>query len=85
MGGFGFDASKVFILIFPCDLSPSVVQMLPYFLFLRYLALPNSVSLRCIFDQSLGAEKDGLDIIQHDWALSRFEQRAESVLRKLVK
>ncbi|KAG2276159.1 hypothetical protein Bca4012_043632 [Brassica carinata] len=35
--------------------------------------------------KSLGAEKDGLDIIQHDWALPRFEQRAESVLRKLVK
>lgn len=35
--------------------------------------------------QSLGAEKDGLDIIQHDWALPKFEQRAEAVLRKLVK
>ncbi|XP_010422233.1 PREDICTED: ER membrane protein complex subunit 3 [Camelina sativa] len=35
--------------------------------------------------KSLGAEKDGLDIIQHEWALPRFEQRAESVLRKLVK
>ncbi|MQL84254.1 hypothetical protein Taro_016760 [Colocasia esculenta] len=35
--------------------------------------------------KSLGAEKDGIDIIQHDWALPKFEQRAEAVLRKLVK
>ncbi|KAK4372769.1 hypothetical protein RND71_008153 [Anisodus tanguticus] len=35
--------------------------------------------------KTLGAEKDGLDIIQHDWALPKFEQRAEAVLRKLVK
>ncbi|CAH2078261.1 unnamed protein product [Thlaspi arvense] len=35
--------------------------------------------------KSLSAEKDGLDIIQHEWALPRFEHRAESVLRKLVK
>ncbi|ESQ55113.1 hypothetical protein EUTSA_v10026090mg [Eutrema salsugineum] len=34
--------------------------------------------------KSLSAEKDGLDIIQHEWALPRFELRAESVLRKLV-
>ncbi|KAL1201705.1 hypothetical protein V5N11_006246 [Cardamine amara subsp. amara] len=34
--------------------------------------------------KSLSAEKDGLDIIQHEWALPRFEHRAESVLRKLV-
>lgn len=36
------------------------------------------------FVQSLGAEKDNLDIVQHDWALPKFEQRAEAVLRKLV-
>ncbi|KAL3338066.1 hypothetical protein AABB24_030316 [Solanum stoloniferum] len=35
--------------------------------------------------KTLGAEKDGLDIVQHDWVLPKFEQRAESVLRKLVK
>lgn len=35
--------------------------------------------------KSLGAEKDGLDIVQHDWVLPKFEQRAEAVLRKLVK
>lgn len=35
--------------------------------------------------KSLGAEKDSLDITQHDWALPKFEHRAESVLRKLVK
>ncbi|GAB4830764.1 hypothetical protein Ancab_004797 [Ancistrocladus abbreviatus] len=35
--------------------------------------------------RSLSAEKDNLDIVQHDWALNRFEQRAEAVLRKLVK
>ncbi|KFK28806.1 hypothetical protein AALP_AA7G051000 [Arabis alpina] len=34
--------------------------------------------------KSLGAEKDGLDILQHEWVLPRFEHRAESVLRKLV-
>ncbi|KAJ0808722.1 putative integral membrane protein EMC3/TMCO1 [Helianthus annuus] len=32
--------------------------------------------------KSLGAEKDGLDIVQHDWVLPKFEQRAEAVLRK---
>ncbi|KAM7501041.1 hypothetical protein LguiA_025455 [Lonicera macranthoides] len=32
---------------------------------------------------SLGAEKDGLDIVQHDWALPKFEQRAEAALRRL--
>ncbi|KAH9622640.1 hypothetical protein KSS87_003251 [Heliosperma pusillum] len=39
------------------------------------------------FDASknLGAEKDNLDIVQHEWALPKFEQRAEAVLRKLVK
>ncbi|KAF4399537.1 hypothetical protein G4B88_022620 [Cannabis sativa] len=38
------------------------------------------------FDPSknLGAEKDNLDIMQHDWAMPKFEQRAEAVLRKLV-
>lgn len=35
--------------------------------------------------KTLGAEKDGLDIVQHDWVLPKFELRAESVLRKLVK
>jgi len=53
--------------------------------FVRSVAIPDLVSLPCKIDQSLGAEKDGLDIIQHEWALPRFEQRAESVLRKLVK
>ncbi|KAH7839836.1 hypothetical protein Vadar_009356 [Vaccinium darrowii] len=33
---------------------------------------------------SLGAEKDNLDIVQHDWALPKFEQRAEEVLRKSI-
>lgn len=36
------------------------------------------------FSQSLGAEKDSLDIVQHEWALPKLEQRAEAVLRKLV-
>ncbi|THG03640.1 hypothetical protein TEA_014490 [Camellia sinensis var. sinensis] len=36
------------------------------------------------FTISLGAEKDGLDIIQHEWALPKFEQRAEATLRKLI-
>ncbi|KAL2475725.1 Protein of unknown function DUF106 [Abeliophyllum distichum] len=34
--------------------------------------------------KSLGAEKDSLDIFQHEWALPKFEQRAEAVLKKLV-
>ncbi|KAF6145004.1 hypothetical protein GIB67_013355, partial [Kingdonia uniflora] len=34
--------------------------------------------------QSLSAEKDNLDIIQHEWALPKIEQRAEAVLRKLI-
>ncbi|KAL5583286.1 hypothetical protein UlMin_015728, partial [Ulmus minor] len=34
--------------------------------------------------KNLSAEKDSLDIIQHDWALPKFEQRAEAVLRRLV-
>ncbi|KAL6520496.1 hypothetical protein OROHE_017084 [Orobanche hederae] len=33
---------------------------------------------------SLGAEKDNLDIVQHEWALPKFEHRAEAVLRKLT-
>ncbi|TKY47052.1 ER membrane protein complex subunit 3 [Spatholobus suberectus] len=38
------------------------------------------------FDPSKGlsAEKDNLDITQHDWALPNFEQRAEAVLRKVI-
>jgi hypothetical protein len=35
--------------------------------------------------QSLGAEKDSLDIIQHEWALPKMEHHAEEVLRKLLK
>ncbi|KAK5791963.1 hypothetical protein PVK06_033076 [Gossypium arboreum] len=34
--------------------------------------------------KSLTAEKDGLDIVQHEWALPKFEHRAEAVLKKLV-
>ncbi|XLR27564.1 hypothetical protein S83_055464, partial [Arachis hypogaea] len=34
--------------------------------------------------KGLSAEKDNLDITQHDWALPNFEQRAEAVLRKVV-
>ncbi|KAF3451823.1 hypothetical protein FNV43_RR07919 [Rhamnella rubrinervis] len=38
------------------------------------------------FDATKGltAEKDSLDILQHEWALPKFEQRAEAVLRKIV-
>jgi hypothetical protein len=35
--------------------------------------------------QSLGAEKDSLNIIQHDWALTKMERHAEDTLRKLLK
>ncbi|KAK6133249.1 hypothetical protein DH2020_033010 [Rehmannia glutinosa] len=34
--------------------------------------------------RSLGAEKNNLDIVQHDWALPRFEQRAAAALKKLL-
>ncbi|KAJ8479000.1 hypothetical protein OPV22_022727 [Ensete ventricosum] len=34
--------------------------------------------------KSLGAEKDSIDIIQHEWALPKMEKRAEDVLKKLV-
>ncbi|KAB5551526.1 hypothetical protein DKX38_008837 [Salix brachista] len=34
--------------------------------------------------KNLSAEKDGLDIIQHEWALPKFEQRAEAALKKLI-
>ncbi|CAN1123602.1 ER membrane protein complex subunit 3 [Linum perenne] len=34
--------------------------------------------------KNLSAEKDGLDIVQHEWALPKFEQRAEAVLRKVA-
>lgn len=37
------------------------------------------------FPQSLGAEKDSLDIIQHEWALPKFEQRAETLLKNIVR
>ncbi|KAK8913708.1 hypothetical protein KSP39_PZI024123 [Platanthera zijinensis] len=35
--------------------------------------------------KNLSAEKDGLDIFQHEWTISKMEKRAEDVLRKLVK
>ncbi|CAL9763061.1 unnamed protein product [Musa acuminata subsp. burmannicoides] len=35
--------------------------------------------------RSLSAEKDGIDIIQHDWALPKMEKRAEDALKKLLK
>ena len=82
MGGFGFDASKV-----------SIIKTFQTFLnHLSYIVRsdlgPNLINCTLPFanwwPQSLSAEKDGLDIIQHEWALPRFEHRAESVLRKLV-
>ncbi|KAL5178104.1 CRAL-TRIO domain-containing protein [Glycine soja] len=47
------------------------------------------VSLRVWFNcqkiafQAISAEKDNLDITQHDWALPNFEQLAEAVLRQV--
>lgn len=35
--------------------------------------------------KNLSAEKDGLDIVQHEWTLPKMEKKAEEVLRKLVK
>ncbi|KAJ1695046.1 hypothetical protein LUZ63_011744 [Rhynchospora breviuscula] len=35
--------------------------------------------------KSLGAEKDSLDIIQHEWALPKMEHRAQDVLKNLAK
>lgn len=34
--------------------------------------------------KALTAEKDGLELIQHDWALPKLEQEAEAVLRDLL-
>ncbi|CAN6472124.1 unnamed protein product [Victoria cruziana] len=34
--------------------------------------------------RSLSAEKDSLDIVQHEWMLPQMEQRAEAVLRKVL-
>lgn len=34
--------------------------------------------------KTLTAEKDGLELIQHEWALPRLEQEAESVLRQIL-
>ncbi|KAJ7545146.1 hypothetical protein O6H91_09G109500 [Diphasiastrum complanatum] len=34
--------------------------------------------------KALGAEKDGLDLIQHDWVLPKIEQKAEVVLRQFL-
>ncbi|MBA0695268.1 hypothetical protein Goari_001901 [Gossypium aridum] len=31
--------------------------------------------------KSLSAEKDGLDIVQHEWALPKFEHRAEAGIK----
>ncbi|KAF3327610.1 protein pob [Carex littledalei] len=35
--------------------------------------------------QSLGVEKDSLDILQHEWALPKMEHRAKDVLKNLAK
>ncbi|CAM6082920.1 unnamed protein product [Calypogeia fissa] len=34
--------------------------------------------------KALGAEKDGLELVQHEWVLPRVEQRAEVVLKQLL-
>ncbi|BBM96953.1 ER membrane protein complex subunit 3 [Marchantia polymorpha subsp. ruderalis] len=34
--------------------------------------------------KTLGAEKDGLDLVQHEWALNKVEKRAEAVLKQLL-
>ncbi|KAF8391643.1 hypothetical protein HHK36_023950 [Tetracentron sinense] len=34
--------------------------------------------------KSLSAEKDNLDIVQHEWALPKFEQCAEAVLKTFI-
>lgn len=41
----------------------------------------NGIAFSC---QGLSAEKDNLDIVQHEWVLPKFEHRAEAVLRKIV-
>lgn len=48
-----------------------------------FITYPNLVIYFVL--QSLAAEKDSLDIIQHDWALPKIEHRAEQVLRKLLR
>ncbi|MBA0663300.1 hypothetical protein Goklo_003421 [Gossypium klotzschianum] len=71
MGGFGFDPSKNGAFNYPND-GPTLPPAAP----LVAIVLPQSLSL--------SAEKDGLDIVQHEWALPKFEHRAEAVLKKLV-
>ncbi|THG03629.1 hypothetical protein TEA_014479 [Camellia sinensis var. sinensis] len=68
MSGFGFDPSK-----HKGGYDVTVV-----------LGTAGQSSKKNHFTISLGAEKDGLDIIQHEWALPKFEQRAEAMLRKLI-
>jgi hypothetical protein len=34
--------------------------------------------------KALGSEKDGFELVQHEWVLPRVEQRAEGVLRQLL-
>uniref|UniRef100_A0A6N2JZ35 ER membrane protein complex subunit 3 n=1 Tax=Salix viminalis TaxID=40686 RepID=A0A6N2JZ35_SALVM len=48
----------------------------------HFAALGQSFALHVA--ANLSAEKDGLDIIQHEWALPKFEQRAEAALKKLI-
>nr|KJB75533.1 hypothetical protein B456_012G047500 [Gossypium raimondii] len=44
----------------------------------------NLFGLMGLFNLILGEENDGLDIVQHEWALPKFEHRAEAVLKNLV-
>ena len=54
---------------------------------MNHLKSEKSFSILIIFHsscQSLGAEKDSLDMVKHEWAIPKFEPSAEVVLRKLV-
>ncbi|KAI7996098.1 hypothetical protein LOK49_LG10G02219 [Camellia lanceoleosa] len=53
-------------------------------IWLKYVCYGLCGHCKKLAPESLGAEKDGLDIIQHEWALPKFEQRAEATLRKLI-
>ncbi|PON33055.1 hypothetical protein PanWU01x14_355990 [Parasponia andersonii] len=79
MGGFGFDPTKIIrntIMSNDRDTHKATTA--------TATAAAAATATNNIL-RNLGAEKDSLDIIQHEWALPKFEHRAEVVLRKLVR
>lgn len=62
--------------------------ILPLFIYVLISSEPSNKTVNPFIlqrFQSLSAEKDSLDIIQHEWTLPMMEKRAENVLKKLIK